>query len=383
MAKSRKKTTSQPRKKQRSAPKPATGKARRSPMSTAPAAVGGPVTLEQARALVQAPAPRRALRGPGAPVPAASPATVGAERKKLAREQRREQQQRIRDYKAMMNIMKERGVKGLGPKAKKGGPRRAAGAGPAGAPAAQPLQVFAEGDSWFDYPVPFFGGGIIPRLEKRLGVPILNLAKAGDEVRYMLGVKEREILAQQLTAGCPAGGPWDVLLFSGGGNDIVDNPMALWVRDYVANVPPATLINQPRFTIALGLVQAAYEDLITLRDNLSPNTQLVFHAYDFAIPDGRGVCFLGPWLKPTFDLRKFPVASTARFEVVKAMLQQFAAMLQKLAANKGVTFINGQGTLKPVPASWDNELHPSKDGFEKFAALFYTKLKALFPGRVL
>jgi hypothetical protein len=26
-----------------------------------------------------------------------------------------------------------------------------------------PLQIFAEADSWFDYPVPFFGGGIIPR----------------------------------------------------------------------------------------------------------------------------------------------------------------------------------------------------------------------------
>jgi hypothetical protein len=54
-----------------------------------------------------------------------------------------------------------------------------------------PLQIFAEADSWFDYPVPFFGGGIIPRLENRLGVPILNLAKAGDEVRCMLGVEER------------------------------------------------------------------------------------------------------------------------------------------------------------------------------------------------
>ena len=55
---------------------------------------------------------------------------------------------------------------------------------------------FRRGDSWFDYPVPFFGGGIIPRLENRLGVPILNLAKAGDEVRYMLGVEERTLLSR-------------------------------------------------------------------------------------------------------------------------------------------------------------------------------------------
>lgn len=199
----------------------------------------------------------------------------------------------------------------------------------------------------------------------------------------MLGVEERKILARQLTNGCPAGGPWDVLLFSGGGNDIVDNPMALWVRDFDPNVPPNALIHQTRYNSALALVRAGYEDLITLRDALSPGTHLVFHAYDFAIPDGRGVCFLGPWLKPTFDLRQFPVGSPARFEVVKAMLQQFAALLNSLQRRGGVTFINGQGTLAPNPSSWDNELHPSRAGFEKFATLFHTKLKALFPARVL
>jgi hypothetical protein len=153
-----------------------------------------------------------------------------------------------------MTIMKQRGARR--PKPKGGG---AAGAG-AGAPqdgSFQPLQIFAEGDSWFDYPFPFFGGGIIDRLENRVGVPILNLAKAGDEVRYMLGVKERILLIKHLTEGSPAGGPWDVLLFSGGGNDIVDNPMALWVKDWNPAVPPASLIHQARFTAALEQVRTA------------------------------------------------------------------------------------------------------------------------------
>ena len=244
----------------------------------------------------------------------------------------------------------------------------------------EPLQIFAEGDSWFDYPVPFFGGGIIPRLEDRLGVPILNLAKAGDEVRYMLGVEEREVLTKYLTDGSPAGGPWDVLLFSGGGNDIVDNPMALWVKDWNPAMPPAAHIHKARFDAALALVQAGYEDLIELRDQLSPTTQLVFHGYDFAIPDGRGICGFGPWLRPTFQLRKFPTRA-AMEAVVKSMLQQFAAMLTSLAGPT-VTFINGQGTLVPQPSSWHNELHPARAGFGKFADIFHVKLKALFPDRV-
>ena len=29
----------------------------------------------------------------------------------------------------------------------------------------------------------------------------------------MLGVKERKLIVEHLTKGCPAGGPWDVMLF--------------------------------------------------------------------------------------------------------------------------------------------------------------------------
>lgn len=344
------------------------------------AAETGPVTLAEAKALVLAKQPKLAARAVRkGTVPPTSPEKVGAERENLAKKRRDELARRVREYKATMTIMKQRGARR---------PRAKTAAKPEGeepAPKAGsfvPLQIFAEGDSWFDYPVPFFGGGIIPRLESRLGVPILNLAKAGDEVRYMLGVEERTLLTEHLTNGCPAGGPWDVLLFSGGGNDIVDNPMALWVKDWDPAVPPASLINQPRFDAALALVRAGYEDLIELRNNLSPNTHLVFQGYDFAIPDGRGICYLGPWLKPTFDLRKFPTLA-ARQTVVKVMLQQFAAMLTALATRPKVTFIDGQGTLPPKTSSWHNELHPAKAGFEKFADIFHRELKKLYPDRVV
>lgn len=343
------------------------------PRKPARRALWGPVTLAQARALAKVRTPVQ--RGAKAALVTASPAKVGLERRKLELKQAQERRKRIKEYKATLAIMKKRGVRGL---AAKSGKR-----GRAPKSTARPLQVFAEGDSWFDYPVPFFGGGIIRRLEDKLGVPILNLAKAGDEVRYMLGVTERKILIEQFTRGCPAGGPWDALLFSGGGNDIVDNPMALWIRDFNATLPPAALIHQARLDAALALVRAGYEDLIALRDAISPQTRLFFHAYDFAIPDGRGICHLGPWLKPTFDLRGFPTQAS-RFAVTKMMLQQFAAMLQSLeSAHAGVTFINGQGTLAPQTASWHNELHPAKKGFQAFAALFHQVLKGKFPDRVL
>jgi hypothetical protein len=62
----------------------------------------------------------------------------------------------------------------------------------------------------------------------------------------------------------------------------------------------------------LGVEERAYSSwntwvTIALRDKLSPGTHLVFQGYDFAIPDGQRICGYGPWLKPTFDLHKFPL----------------------------------------------------------------------------
>jgi hypothetical protein len=338
------------------------------------------VTLEEARALARAKRPSlAAMAAKESVVPSTSPQAVGAEREKLRRERQQEFARRAQEYKDTMEIMKSRGARQ--PRGRRKGREALTADTTPDDRAFAPLQIFAEGDSWFEYPVPFFGGGIIPRLEERLGVPILNLAKAGDEVRYMLGVEERKLLIEQLRNGSPAGGPWDVLLFSGGGNDVVDNPMALWIKDWDPALPPAAHIHTTRFATVLSLVRAGFEDLIAVRDQLSPTTHVVFHGYDFAIPDGRGFCKYGPWLKPTFDLRGFPNRAAAQ-ETVKAMLTQFAAMLTSLAAPPNVTFINAQGTLTPQPSSWHNELHPTKAGFNKFADIFHRQLKALFPARV-
>lgn len=359
----------------------------------------GNLTLEQARAIVQAksapvakkaqaPKSRRAAatRNTRTVVAAAdaTPASVAIERRKLNVRQREERRQRQRDYKATLVLLQSRGVKGLPSEPQVKAPRRRA-SGETAVARSGPLRVLAEGDSWFDYPVPFFGGGLVPRLETRLGVPILNMAKAGDESRYMLGVEQRQLIAKHLRDGCPDGTPWELMLFSGGGNDIVAQPLALWLNPFDGTMLPARLINESRYKSALALVAAAYEDLIAIRDQLSPKTHLAFHGYDFAIPDGRGICHIGPWLKPAFDLHGFPADHIVSSQVVREMLLQFAAMLKSLQKKHSgsVTFIETQDTLAPVASSWHNEMHPSKVGFNKIADVFHQQIKLIFPGRVL
>jgi hypothetical protein len=345
-------------------------KARKKTAAKASAAATGPVTLAQAKTLAKAKT---------GPKPAAKKAVADASVRKVADERRRlelrtraDLKQRIKLYEETYAVMQERGVKGLAQKPKGPGMK---------APSA-PLRIMAEGDSWFDYPVPFFGGGVVERLEKKLGLPILSSADAGDEVRFMLGVKQRAKLEALFARANQQGKPWDVLLFSGGGNDIVDEPLCLWVRPWAAGAPPDALIHKARFDAALAIVRAGYEDLIAMRDRLSPGTRLVFHGYDFALPTGKGVCTLGPWLKPAFDYHGYPNLA-ARAAVVKRVLQQFAQTLAALEASHAanVSFINAQGTLDAHADWWHNELHPNQKGFDVFVKRFDQTLRALYPGR--
>ena len=240
-----------------------------------------------------------------------------------------------------------------------------------------PLRILAEGDSWFRYPLD--GGGVIHRLQKAIGIPILNLATPGDEVRYMLGVKERKDLESVLHKAKTKGEPFDVLLFSGGGNDIVGDAMCLWVKTWDPAHTPAEHLDTVRFGKILGVVHSAYEDFFATVKDVSPSTRVLVHEYDFALPTGKRVCFHGPWLKPSLDFRRFP-ALAQRAALVKEMLLQFKALITQLAARPNVTLIPTQGTL--TASQWANELHPTPAGFDAITLKFRTALKAAFPGRI-
>jgi hypothetical protein len=241
-----------------------------------------------------------------------------------------------------------------------------------------PLNIFAEGDSWFDYPL---SNDTINWI-KADGTPwpeILNLAHYGDATTQMLGVAKRERIIENLQD--PANGAFDALLFSGGGNDIAGDQFCLWIVPFVAGTDPTNGVDSQRLANMLGVVQAAYVDLIKIRDSIIPDCVIFIHAYDFAQPSGQGVCGLGPWLKPSLDLRgwtDFPAAA----QVVKDVLQAFDKLVAQLEQqHKNVVYVRTQGTLSPA-TDWANELHPTEQGFEKIAAVFLQALRKKFPNRI-
>ena len=238
------------------------------------------------------------------------------------------------------------------------------------------VTILAEGDSWFDYPL---GTDVIRSLGSMLNLPIANMAHHGDEVRQMLALKQRREIEKRLSGGAPNGRPWDALLFSGGGNDFVGDELCLWLRTFATGMPPAQILDSVRFGAVMEVVLAGYQDLIALRDRLSKTTKIFLHQYDFAPPNGKGVCGVGPWLKPSLDFRSVP--PDVQPAVTRLMLEGFAKVVNPLASPGGGVFVvPTQGTF-PAQTSewWANELHPTDKGFKAIAEKFHTVLKSQFP----
>lgn len=248
-----------------------------------------------------------------------------------------------------------------------------------------PLNLLAQGDSWFDYPLPPLShSDVIAHLKSAPQSPsILSLAHHGEAAEDMLGVQKLHRLIEQLDTG-PEDPPYDAVLFSGGGNDLAGDQFRIWLADSASvGGNPANGLRQARVNGILAVVQAAYEDLIAARDKISLKQgrpiPIFAHSYDFAVPTGVGVCGAGPWLKPGLDDRGWTGAAGAA--IVKSLLQQFAQMLDGLQASS-VDFhhVRTQGMLSAN--QWDNELHPTPGGFSAIAAAFVFELRKVFPNQI-
>ena len=248
-----------------------------------------------------------------------------------------------------------------------------------------PLNLLADGDSWFDYPL----GGDFPGVHTdvlaqlgAVGQPtprILSFAHYGYTTDQSLGMARRERLVRALTD--PRNGRFDAILMSGGGDNIVGDRLAIWLNDAgTVAADPARALSETRFQGALEEVRAGYDSLARLRDQHAPGVPIVVHAYDYAIPSGRGVCCVGPWLKPSLDYCGWTDEQIGA-GIVRDMLGRFGSMLEDFAAStQDVVYVQTQGTL--APDQWANELHPTPPGFRLIADKFRAALAARFPSRI-
>ena len=264
---------------------------------------------------------------------------------------------------------------------------RASGEALKGQHAPLPLVLFAQGDSWFDYPLdgnglPFGDTDIIAQL-RGLGTQpplVLNIAHYGDTSVQQLSLPKKHRMIEALADKdnwAEQGHP-DAILFSAGGDDIAGNQFTIFLDNKADH---ANGLDVQRFTEALGMVKAAYRDLFEFRDRYATGVPIFAHCYDFPIPDGKHPPCIGPWLQPSLRYEHWYGIDEGT-AICREALLGFRKALQDLAADPANLFflVDTQGTLQQ--AEWANELHPKPPGFIALAEKFVTALRGQFAGRI-
>lgn len=221
------------------------------------------------------------------------------------------------------------------------------------------LNIVADGDSWAQYPWILGTNGALPEhLGKLLGVPILNIAHAGDTTEETVGLAKSQRLEKVLPGA-------DFLLWSSGGDDFAGDWFVVALNQNTDG-DIAKAVNWPRFNAMMGLICADYEEVLEIIAETAPDCVLVSHTYDYppARVMGKGVLFYGPWLQPGF-IRKGWTNVDDQVAITKSLLMQFRSKLQLLNAKyiDRWLLVDTQGTCDPT--DWQNELHLEDSGWTK------------------
>lgn len=261
----------------------------------------------------------------------------------------------------------------------------AASAAPAGAQTAGFL--VAAGDSWFDYP--FFD--VLKLLDDNYGYNVESAAHRGDPIEamaYQGGQLDK--FARCVEKVLAHGAVPKAVLLSGGGDDIAGNEFGMLLNN------AASSIGGWNSEIVDGVLNqrivTAYRSMLSsitwlCQQKTGQILPILVHGYDYPVPDGRGFWggwpFPGPWLEPGFREKRFDDLA-GNVLLMHDIMDRFNVMLAGLVSDPAfgnVRFVDLRGTLSTDLGSyqdwWDNELHPTEQGFTAVTDRFASVLGSL------
>jgi hypothetical protein len=239
------------------------------------------------------------------------------------------------------------------------------------------LRVLAEGDSWFNYPRRYFIFGqdanVIDHLADRQNLLIYNTSSNGDEAVDMLSGDAKLSLLKRLSHN-----EFDLLLFSGGGNDIVGRyDFGFFITEQRPGMDWSDCILHHRVEMKLKQIENTYRVLCELTREYSknPNIRIVTHTYDLVQPNATGfelfdIIPLGKsWVYPYLKSKKITDVGDQE-SIIGHLLTRFKERLLMVADDYDIlTVVDTQGQLNSE--QWRNEIHPTSEGFGIIADYIY------------
>jgi hypothetical protein len=256
--------------------------------------------------------------------------------------------------------------------------------------AIRPGLLVAEGDSWFDYPF----CDVLAELEDGFSYEVESVAHRGDTIEEMVyDPNQLEKLARKLERLKAGDRRPKAILLSGGGNDIAGEAFSVLLNHKRSGLPAlnaqmvAGLLEQ---RLRAAVIELSSAVTVLCREAFGSALPILFHGYDYPIPDGRGYLggfwvLPGPWLEPGFRRKGYEDLGE-RCAVMVALIDGFNALLSGVAGGPGlehVRHVDLRGSLscelggRAYRRWWGNELHPTERGFRTVAGRFHRALAAV------
>lgn len=243
-------------------------------------------------------------------------------------------------------------------------------------------RILAQGDSWFSIFFPFNPGNLLNYVATTKGSLICSMAYPGILLQDMTeGRRLSEFYS--LIAAPNFAFHFDLILLSGGGNDLVQ---ALGDMLVVPNSPspsqPERYVDANRLDAFIARVETYFGMLFAVVNSttLNQGTPILINTYDRATPRNLGTLGRGPWFWPTLQAKGI-TDSKVQMGIVDLVLGRFDQCLESLGQQYpnqvyssellGTLARAAPGDLKPK-GDWHDEIHASARGWKKLG----TKLSA-------
>jgi hypothetical protein len=205
-----------------------------------------------------------------------------------------------------------------------------------------PITMLAYGDSWFDYPVHDLLRAFNDAMDD--APAILTRARAGNElVKDITGKRALNEIKLDLKSY----GAAEALLISGGGRP---------------GLCAADCFDDAAVVRRMGALMDGYRKLLGLAAAHSPGLPVIAHTYDYACTSGKGLLWLGPWLRPALVACKVP--ERLYDGVINRLIDRFKCELEQLRTEQDALYVIDL-TYTLDKRDWANELHLTPAGFAR------------------
>ncbi|WP_298566813.1 D-Ala-D-Ala carboxypeptidase family metallohydrolase [uncultured Aliiroseovarius sp.] len=221
--------------------------------------------------------------------------------------------------------------------------------------------IVSEGDSWFQYPLRLID--TIDHLMKRYA--IYSLGAAGDLLKRM--ADKQEYLGALKDTGA------EILLLSGGGNDLVaSGALASHLEEFDPDLMPADYL-LPSFQALLDDALKHYGRMFRQVHQHFPHVSILCHGYDYPVPNK------DRWLGKPMEQRGIR-DKTLQKAIAAEMMDQFNRRLRRLARSMPhVTYIDCRGVVGDH--RWFDGLHPVNDGYRDVSRKFAREINRIANAR--